>query len=428
MIRLLMTGVQVGLITATIAVSVPMITFAKTTEVVIKSVPAATKNTTANASSTDNENSADDGTSAQIPPPARLVAPAVVEVEIQGRFNELWREYLDDRANAIDRWLAAIAIVLTVFGIVIPIAGFLGFRRFREIETEAKTSVETVTKLAEAAKRHVGEIEKNRDKAKKLIQSMNAETVVDDPENASLAVKNIRENPEASPISRTIALAVSLQQQGKRDDAIEKWRAVAHVAEESDNDQAARAWFSVGYLVQEESPEDGIIAYSRAIRLKPNYVVYNNRGIANAALERHDAAITDYDEAIRLKPDYAEAFHGRGNVKYMLERYDAAIADYDEAIRLKPDYVEAFHGRGNVKYMLKRYDAAIADYDEAIRLKPDYVDAYYIRGIVKHALGLKDEARKDFETALELARNANNAEIVAQTEQSLRDLDADEGS
>ena len=50
-------------------------------------------------------------------------------------------------------------------------------------------------------------------------------------------------------------------------------------------------------------------------------------------------------------------------------------------------------------------------------------EAYGNRGNAKNALGLKDEARKDFETTLELARNANNAGVVAQAEQSLRDLD-----
>ena len=80
------------------------------------------------------------------------------------------------------------------------------------------------------------------------------------------------------------------------------------------------------------------------------------------------------------------------------------------------------------KYELGRHEAAVADYDEAIRLKPNYAEAYNNRGISKGKLGLKDEARKDFEIALELARKANDAKIVAQAEQELRDLDDDAGS
>ena len=88
----------------------------------------------------------------------------------------------------------------------------------------------------------------------------------------------------------------------------------------------------------------------------------------------------------------------------------------------------AYNNRGNAKQKRGQYDAAAADYDEAIRLKPDYSEAYNNRGISKGKLGLTDEARKDFETALELARNANNAKIVTQAEQLLRDLDAAEDS
>ena len=74
-----------------------------------------------------------------------------------------------------------------------------------------------------------------------------------------------------------------------------------------------------------------------------------------------------------------------------------------------------------------RHEDAVADYDKAIRLEPDAA-AYNNRGEAKAALGLKDEAQKDLEIGLELARNANDAKIVAQVEQSLCDLDADGNS
>ena len=119
-------------------------------------------------------------------------------------------------------------------------------------------------------------------------------TAANHPEKANQAVESVRENPEASLIDKTIAHAVSLQQQGKRDDAIEKWRAIAHIAEGSDNDLAARSWLSIGYLAWVESSEDCILAHDEAIRLKPDYAAaYTNRGNAKAALGRHDDAIAD---------------------------------------------------------------------------------------------------------------------------------------
>ena len=90
--------------------------------------------------------------------------------------------------------------------------------------------------------------------------------------------------------------------------------------------------------------------------------------------------------------------------------------------------MEAYNNRGAAKAELGQHEAAVSDYDEAIRLNLDHAEAYYNRGVSKIALNLKDEGRKDFETALGLARNANDAKIVAQAEQLLRDLAAAGGS
>ena len=134
------------------------------------------------------------------------------------------------------------------------------------------------------------EIKKIGDKTDEILRRMNAETVADGPEEAKQAAANVGENPRASLIDKAIAQAIFFQQRGKRNEAIEKWRAVAHIAEGIDNDLAAGAWFSVGYLL--ENSEDSISAYDRAISLKPDLVeAYTNRGVAKVALG-HDAAIT----------------------------------------------------------------------------------------------------------------------------------------
>ena len=417
MIRLLTAGTRIWLVVAAMAVAVPMITFPQTNQPTTESEPAVAKAAVANASPTSDENSTDTDTSLKTVPLAKSSIPAAVE-------NELRRELLDDRAAYIDRWLSVIAIVLTVFSIVAVVLGYIGFKRFREIETDARNSTVVAAEHAQDAKRVVKEIEKTRDKADEIVRGMTAETAAGNPEEAKQAVLSVRENPRASLVDEAIANAISLQQQGKRDDAIERWRAVAHIAERSDDALAATAWFSVGYLIQDKNPEDALADYAEAIRLEPDYAeAYNNRGAVKAKLGRYDDALADYAEAIRLKPDHAGAFYNRGVAKDTLGRHEDALGDFAEAIRLKPDYAEAYNNRGAVKDTLGRHEDALGDYAEAIRLKPDLAEAYGNRGNAKNALGLKDEARKDFETTLELARNANNPNIVRRAEQSLRDLD-----
>ena len=321
----------------------------------------------------------------------------MTENENQQIINELRREILDGQANTINRWLAVVAIVLTFFAVVVAIAGFLGFSNFQEIKTEARSSVEEMKVHLETANQLVEKIKQNRDISNKVVQNLDAESADNNPEVAKQVVKDIRKNPEATLIDRVIADAVSLQEEERWSEAIEKWRAIANIAKGYDNELAARAWFSIGYLphLSGKDPEDILSAYDQAIRLKPDYAAaYNNRGNAKQALGRPDDAITDYNEAIRLNPDLAEAYNNRGNAKEALGRPDDAITDYNEAIRLKPDYAAAYNNRGVAKEALGRPDDAITDYNEAIRLKPDYAAAYNNRGVAKQALGRPDDANR----------------------------------
>ena len=237
----------------------------------------------------------------------------------------------------------------------------------------------------------------------KINRRMNAETVADKPEEVRKVVTNEGEKYTVSPIDKAIVQAVFLEQQGKTDEAIEKWRAVALVAEESDGEIAAKAWYSVSYLSWDKNTEGSLLVSDEVIRLMPDFAeAYNIRGNAKAVLNRNEDAIADYDEAIRLKSDYANAYYNRGTAKDELGQHEDAIADFDEAIRLKPDIVDAYNNRGNAKAVLNRNEDAISDYDEAIRLQPDYANAYANRGIAKANLERYDDAIADYDESIRL--------------------------
>ncbi|MDE2734160.1 MAG: tetratricopeptide repeat protein [Gemmatimonadota bacterium] len=375
---------------------------------------------------------------------------ASADVENERRFNELRRELLDDQAKTLDWWLAATAIFLTFLAIVIPIAAFIGgrfsFKKFNEIKDEAQ--------------RYVEEIKTRRDEADSLVKGMNAEVVGDDPDKASEVVENIQQNPDSSPIDRAVAAALSLQQQNRDEEAIEKWRSIANIVEETDSELAARAWFSVGYLALLEKLDRkmALDAYDKALRLNPDLVeAYYNRGMVKIVLGQWEAALADYDAAIARNPNYAQAYYSRGMVKETLGQREAALVEYDAAIARNPDYTQAYYNRGVVKEALGQLEAAIADFDAAIAQKPDYTQAYYRRGVAKEALGQLeaaladydeairlypdntdayfsrgnakaqqeriDEARQDLEKALNLAQATGNADLAAKAAQDLSNLD-----
>ena len=313
MIRLLTGRARIGLVVAAMAVAVAMVAFAQTTEPAIESVPASDQPAALNSSPTGDENSTDKDTSVQSDLPVGPTPAAAAEVEIQRRFNELQRELLDDRGVYIDRWLAVITIALAFFGLVAVVGGYIGFKRFREIEAEARKSVEAAKRYEADAKDHAERIEALQGKAVADVQRIrDLSTVVPgtDSTEANLAVKDSREDPKASPIDKAIANAVDLQQRGRNKEAIKKWRAIAHVVEGSDNDLSAKAWFTVGYLLyQDKDLENSLGAYDLAIHLKPDFAeAYNNRGNAKVNSGKYAAAIADYDKAIHFKARFCESF------------------------------------------------------------------------------------------------------------------------
>ena len=134
-----------------------------------------------------------------------------------------------------------------------------------------------------------------------------------------------------------------MQMEGKIADAIEKWRAVANIAEEIDNAFAARLFLSVGYLLRENNKADRALKFcDKAIRLNPNYpLACYHRGRTKDALDQQGATVSDYevaivgyDEANSLKPDFAEAYSNRGEARKVLGQSGDAEVDFDKAKEL----------------------------------------------------------------------------------------------
>ncbi len=177
--------------------------------------------------------------------------------------------------------------------------------------------------------------------------------------------------------------------------------------------------------------QNAISDYSKAIRLKPDFVeAYHNRGYTKASLGQHVEAIADFDIAIKLEPDDPMSYYNRGAAKASLGEYVEAIADYDIAIKLKPDDPISYSLRGASKADIGRYSEAIADFDTVIRLNPDFAAAYRFRGSAKASLSRYVEAIADYDTAIQLnsgdapaylLRGASKAEL-GQTWAAKQDL------
>lgn len=328
--------------------------------------------------------------------------------DFERRFNELRREYLDDRAESIDWWLTGVTIIIGFFALIIAVYGYFGHRAFEKLKAEAMQYVVEVKRHVADAKRYADEMRQHLVTAREVGEEIegirekaNAEEF-DNNEELEKALLELLQTPNLSFIDKAIADAYTLQRDEKIDQAIEKWRSIANIAEGMDEVLAARAWFSVGYLFHtKEMWEKAIAAYDKAIDLNQDGRAYNNRGAAQLELGRYQAAIDDFAEAIRLQPDFADAYYNQGNAWLALNEFNLAVSCFDEAIHLKPDCV-AYNQRGIAKSKLSQYKTALNDFDKAIELKPDEAGPFSNRGVVKFELGEHEAAFADFDWAIQL--------------------------
>ncbi len=337
------------------------------------------------------------------PPPGseEIQGDTAAEVESPDRFNDLRKQYLDARHESIDWWLTGIAIVLTFFAVAVAVFGFIGIKQFQDLRGEAMQHVDEVKRLANEADEDISEMRLHmaaiREGRKEFDQGsaqvrQEIRSLFDEPsEKIFKLLDNVRQIDDLSPSEEAVIEALTLQHQDdKVEEAIQKLKSIANVIERRDNNLAARAWKSIGYL----------------------YLESDNK----------EEALTAFDSAIRLKRDDAEAYAIRGTVRSLLEDYRFAIVDYGEAIRLGANLEERHTQRANARNGLKRYNEAIVDCNEAIRLNPDYAEAYAIRGEAKNGLSEGTEAKADFQRALELANGQGNEALSNQIRQRLREL------
>lgn len=126
----------------------------------------------------------------------------------------------------------------------------------------------------------------------------------------------------------------------------------------------------------------------------------NDRGVANARLNRLREAIEDFNTSVRLAPEGASAYNNRGNVLLALGLAAEAQKDFDRAIALAPGYTAAYVNRANARTLTGETAGALKDFSHAIRLAPKSPAAYGGRGRLHLAANRPYAAVRDFNRAV----------------------------
>ncbi|WP_461448723.1 tetratricopeptide repeat protein [Mucilaginibacter sp.] len=142
------------------------------------------------------------------------------------------------------------------------------------------------------------------------------------------------------------------------------------------------AWIDynqIGLIKMEEKDNKGAIkAFTRSIKLRPDESVYNNRALAELAIEEYQSSINDFTVAINY--NNASRTLKKGHM------YNTIVGNQYEL-------------RGKAKLLKGDYKDAVIDLDSAIIINPQLALAYNIRGEAKIKIGDKIGAFADWQTA-----------------------------
>ena len=85
-----------------------------------------------------------------------------------------------------------------------------------------------------------------------------------------------------------------------------------------------------------------------ALKLDPNSPeLWSNRGTAQVAAKRHEAALTSFSRALELNPGFLGAVANRAHVLFELQRYEEAIPDYEALLARDPGHA---YSAGNLVF------------------------------------------------------------------------------
>jgi len=156
--------------------------------------------------------------------------------------------------------------------------------------------------------------------------------------------------------------------------------------------------------------QEALSILDKAVALMPGSLeAISNRGNVLMKLNRPVEALAAFDAAVALAPGFPGARANRGNALAALGRFEEALAQYDAVLAVLPTHAETYLNRGSALMGLSRAAEAITAYDRAIVLRPDYVKAHIGRGSARQALNQQHEALADFERAIALDKSNADA-------------------
>nr|WP_231605691.1 tetratricopeptide repeat protein [Synechococcus sp. CBW1006] len=187
----------------------------------------------------------------------------------------------------------------------------------------------------------------------------------------ALAAAPISARPGVS-LPEQFEQALAASRDGRFSEALILWDGVV----EQDPSQAA-AWSNRGNVrLALGDPEGAIEDQGRAMALDPlNPDPHLNRGTAEEALQRWQAAAADYTWILERDPADASALYNLGNVRGSQGDWTEARRCYDSADLARPGFAMARSSAALAAFQLGDLEAAERQFRQLIRRYPLFADA-----------------------------------------------------
>jgi tetratricopeptide (TPR) repeat protein len=155
-------------------------------------------------------------------------------------------------------------------------------------------------------------------------------------------------------------------------------------------------------LFDDQSYNDALDAYTKAVQLKPIASAYYHIGWIYNDRADYDSALSALQQAVRLNPNYATALDELAYTYRSLKRYDDAFFAYRKAVSIDPTFAKAWYDMGWTYNDMNRYAEAERPLKQAILLQADYAEAYNELGYAYRKLKRSQEAISAYRRAVSL--------------------------
>ena len=362
-----------------------------------------------------------------------------------------WNSASSLSANARVGWRSASSVALGALLCAAALAAEVNFQPPAGISSQSQVpadSSSTQKSHRKSARRATGPDEAGPDpeltKAEQLIQKRDyaaaepllLKTVADDPTNyvawfdlgfvnnalgkTDDSIAAYRKSVSAKPdvFESNLNLGLQLAKNGHPDAeqflrAATQLKPTSHAAEGQ-----ARAWISLGHVVDTTKPDEAIAAYRQAALLQPkDPEPHLSAGLLLEQQNKLSDAEAEYKQALAIDPESADAITGLANIYMRGRRFPEAATELRKLVAAHPDLAPAHIQLGRVLAADQKYDEAIAELETAAKIAPADVSLQRDLADLYTTAGKSDKAETAYRALL--AAHPDDADLHHELGQAL---------